>query len=424
MAGVLLSACTTVVVGGPQDGRPPGAPRAAGDVRSSARWTTPSTTAPATRWQTSRATGTRSSPTSSGSGSQPPEGGYFSVDPNDRRPRPVPGRRGLRCAAAGGGGQRLLLPGAEHGQLGLDHLRPLVPRRAGRWLRAVRPRTGDGARVRPRGAGTGGRAARVDRGGDPGRLPRRQLDAVGGRRGGGALPDPPVGARRAAARLSPAARPGRHQHRGAVGARLLLRPRIGLPGRLRRRGRGLPRPLRSRPAVHADRVHPGRRLPRTRATPLTGSCPTSSRRRCPSSGSGRSATIFGTTFDRPAIQPFARTAPTAPRRGPRPRLLSRQRRGGLRRDRPDPARLRRLRRLRRDDRASDPLRARRARPARPVDRRPGRRPLGDLSHRLVRRRRSRRAGPHRADLPRRPRRERASSCSPTATTPTCSARPT
>ena len=32
MAAVLLSACATVVVGGPQDGGPPGAPRAAGDV--------------------------------------------------------------------------------------------------------------------------------------------------------------------------------------------------------------------------------------------------------------------------------------------------------------------------------------------------------------------------------------------------------
>ena len=50
--------------------------------------------------------------------------------------------------------------------------------------------------------------------------------------------------------------------------------------------------------------------------------------------------IFGTTFDRPAIQPFAGTAPDCARRGPGPRLLPRQRRGGLRRDRPRPPRLR------------------------------------------------------------------------------------
>jgi predicted metalloprotease len=97
MAGVLLSACATVVVGGPEDGRPPGAPRVAGDV---------TIVGAADEAVDERARDALADledywdqvfPDVFGQRFRPPEGGYFSVDPNDLDPGLYPD--GVGCGA-------------------------------------------------------------------------------------------------------------------------------------------------------------------------------------------------------------------------------------------------------------------------------------------------------------------------------------
>ena len=97
MAGVLLSACTTVVVGGPQDGRPPGAPRAAGDVTIVGAADDPVDDRARDALADLEGYWDQVFPDVFGQRFQPPEGGYFSVDPNDLDPGLYPD--GVGCGA-------------------------------------------------------------------------------------------------------------------------------------------------------------------------------------------------------------------------------------------------------------------------------------------------------------------------------------
>ena len=119
------------------------------------------------------------------------------------------------------------------------------------------------------------------------------------------------------------------------GARLLLRPGVGLPGGVRRRRRGLPRRLRSRPALHPARVLRDADLPpgqRAYDRPCTDFVATwlTEFFQATSDSSGRSS-------PRPS-EPFAGEAPECD--GDRPTATwstAPTRHRGLRRGRPDPA---------------------------------------------------------------------------------------
>ena len=97
MAGVLLSACATVVVGGPQEGRPPGAPRAAGDVIIVGAADDPVDDRARDALADLEGYWDQVFPDVFGQRFQPPEGGYFSVDPNDLDPGLYPD--GVGCGA-------------------------------------------------------------------------------------------------------------------------------------------------------------------------------------------------------------------------------------------------------------------------------------------------------------------------------------
>ena len=230
-----------------------------------------------------------------------------------------------------------------------------------------------------------GLPAVVDRDGDPGRLPGRHLDALGRRRRCRALPDPARRARRAAQRISPAARPRRDRHRGGVRARLLLRPGLGLPGGLRQRAPGVPRRLRPRPGLHPGRVHDGQGLPPAgqlalrRADRLV-------RLSLPEFWQRAFTEVLGEPFTDPELVAVRRDgARTARPDGPGPRLLPRR----------GPRRLRRAATSPRpassigDFAVATAIAIPYALAARdqlgPVRRRRGRRPLGGVPDRLVRR---------------------------------------
>ena len=97
MAGVLLSACATVVVGGPLDGRRPSARRAAGDVTIVGAVDDPVDDRARDALIDLEGYWDQVFPDVFGQRFQPPEGGYFSVDPNDLDPGLYPD--GVGCGA-------------------------------------------------------------------------------------------------------------------------------------------------------------------------------------------------------------------------------------------------------------------------------------------------------------------------------------
>ena len=260
--------------------------------------------------------------------------------PRERRPRRLPAGHRVRRRRLRRREQRLLLRRARRPELRLDQLRPRLPGRPRRGVRPVHPGAGDGARVRPRGAGPRGLAVGLDRRRDPGRLPGRHLDPVGRRGRGRALGPADARARRAAARLPAAARPGR------------------APARARSR-RTAPTSTGSRPSRRAstsgaeacrDDFGPDRgftQLPFTTDEDLDrrrGRAPDElstiiddvAARRL---GAGLRRGLRG-TFDPPSIESFDGDAPgCAPDQRPRPRLLRRREPRRLRHDRPGVARL-------------------------------------------------------------------------------------
>ena len=322
----------------------------------------------------------------------PLQGGYFSVDPGNVDPAAYPAASAAGPPVAGRREQRLLLHRARRPELRLDQLRPRLPgRRSAHELRPVHPGAGDGARVRPRRAGAGWAApSAVDRRRDPGRLLRRQPGPGGSPTGEAehsTLRDP--GARRVAARVPAAARPGRHQRGRGAGARLLLRP-----------GR---RPSR--------RASTAARRPAATTSAPTGSSPqaafdrrgrsTTRRQRRPRRAARRSSTtslpgawgqafdeLSGERFDPPVDRAVRRGAPRTVRRRQDLDLVYCADENLVGFDESDlaPAGLRGARRLRRRHRGRAALRAGRPRPAGPVHRRRGGGPLGGLPERLVRRR--------------------------------------
>ena len=196
--------------------------------RARATWTSRRAT-PSPTW---RSTGPSRSPRSSGRSSSRSQGGYFSVDPDSSDPREYP--QGVGCGldlqqaasnafycqdARSPNSDAITYDRAFLAELAADYGRFLPALvMAHEFGHAVQARVGLPRAVasRPRPRPTAWPAP-----GRPGWPPGRPTHSQ--------LREP--GARRAARRLLPAARPGRHQHRRGVGARLLLRPGVGLPGR-------------------------------------------------------------------------------------------------------------------------------------------------------------------------------------------------
>ena len=163
-------------------------------------------------------------------------------DRRQRLPRHRHRLRGLAHDARRGRRQRVLRPG-----LRPDRLRPGAARGAVHRLRPL-PRPGrHGPRVRARHAGP----VRLRRqraqhpGRDAGRLLRRRLDRLGRRRATPSTSRCAPRARRRHPRLPPAARRRRQRPQRQPGARLLLRPGLGVLRGVRRRGRLVPGRLRA-----------------------------------------------------------------------------------------------------------------------------------------------------------------------------------
>jgi predicted metalloprotease len=98
LAGVLLlSACGTLVVAGPDGGRPPGAPRAAGDVTIVGAADGPVDERTRDALADLESYWDQVFPDVFGQRFSPPQGGYFSVDPNDLDPSLYPD--GVGCGA-------------------------------------------------------------------------------------------------------------------------------------------------------------------------------------------------------------------------------------------------------------------------------------------------------------------------------------
>jgi predicted metalloprotease len=98
LAGVLmLSACATLVVAGPESGRPPGAPRAAGDVTIVGAADGPVDERTRDALADLESYWDQVFPDVFGQRFSPPQGGYFSVDPNDLDPSLYPD--GVGCGA-------------------------------------------------------------------------------------------------------------------------------------------------------------------------------------------------------------------------------------------------------------------------------------------------------------------------------------
>ena len=354
-----------------------------------------STSRRATRSPTWRTFWAETLPRGLRAGVQPLQGGYFSVDPDDIDPARVPAGRRLRRSTCG---RRRATPSTARppsAQLRLDHLRPGVPGRAGGGLRPVPARAGDGPRVRARRPGPG-RACPASI------ATETQADCLAGAwtawvADGEAehsrLRD--ARARRAAARLLPAPRPGRHAAPRRSRRTAPTSTGCRVPGRVRRRAGGLPRRVRPRP-----RLHPGRRSQTTTtrqpaATRRTTSCIDIVERLLPRSGSRRSATSSTSEFQPPAIEPFDGEAPDcARRRGPRPRLLPDER-SSPSTSRTWPGRPTRLGDFARGDGASPSRTAWPPATSWAVHRRRGRGALGAVPHRLVRREGLQRARPAR-----------------------------
>ena len=144
---------------------------------------------------------------------KPLAGGYFSVDSDEHRPVGLPGdRHRLRAGvhpAGGGRGQRLL-----HLRVRPGRLRPGPdPGAVGQLRRASSARWSwpTSSATRCRAGSAAGR--RADHRRDAGRLLRRCLDPLGGRRQRRARRDPRARARRRRPRLPAAPRPGRQRSR-------------------------------------------------------------------------------------------------------------------------------------------------------------------------------------------------------------------
>ena len=208
-------------------------------------------------------------------GLHPAAGGYYQRRPERPRPRGVP-QRAIGCGEPPEGGeQRLLLRPVRLPQLRLHQYdRAFLDELASSAeLRPVHPRPGDGPRVRPRGPGPGRLPAGLDRDRDPGRLLRRRVDPLGRRRQGAAQHDPgrPSSTTCCAATCCCATRsaPARRE----PGARLLLRPGVGVPGGLRRR------PDACRDDFGRDRPFTQREFDRRATSPPAATRPTTDRRR-------------------------------------------------------------------------------------------------------------------------------------------------
>ena len=187
----------------------------------------------------------------------PLAGGYFSVDSNNIDPSAYPDT-GIGCA------DEYIAPDEVAGNAfytsGCDLIaydRALIEELSanyGRFLGPVVMAHEFGHAMQGRFGGLDA-AQIIDR--DAGRLLRRRLDPLGGRRQRRARRDPRARARRRHPRLPAAPRPGRQQPQRPVGARLVLRPRLRLLRRVRRRRGLVPRRVRRRPAVHRRVVRPG-----------------------------------------------------------------------------------------------------------------------------------------------------------------------
>ena len=345
-----------------------------------------STSSPATRSPTSRPSGRRPTRSSSARSSRR---WRTATSPSTPRPstraptpRPASAARARPTDAGLGRRQRLLRPVVRP-----DRLRPRPARRAVHRLRALPGAGRHGPRVRARDAGPVRLLRARHPGRDAGRLPGRRLDRLGRRRRGRA--------RRRSGRpeLDDVIRgflllrddvgsdPERHP-----GARLLLRPGVGVLRGLRRRRRPVPGRLRRGPAVHRRRLRAT-----TRTTPAGATRPFDD---IVDWVGDDAAGVLERGLPGRLRQRLRRRRRSRASRAPRRTARgSRTATSGYcaddddrlrRRDRPGDARLRRDRRLRARDGDVAALLAGRARPGRAVDRRRRGHPLGRLPDRLVR----------------------------------------